>query len=124
MRHRGSRIFKALDTITGVIALALVASSPFSAAKLIIKIGSPTIKESVHHWMMKFEKRIEKRSGDRIDAKVFPLGQLGTIEIAMIPPAFLVGLDQRYQVVSAPGVFKDLFHGFRKVQDPEFKKAF
>ena len=124
MRHRGSRIFKALDTITGVIALALVASSPFSAAKLIIKIGSPTIKESVHHWMMKFEKRIEKRSGDRIDAKVFPLSQLGTIEIAMIPPAFLVGLDQRYQVVSAPGVFKDQFHGFRTVQDPEFKKAF
>jgi len=73
MRHRGSRIFKALDAITGVIALALVASSPVSAAKLITKIGSPTIKESVHQWMMKFEKRIEKRSGDRIDAKVFPL---------------------------------------------------
>ncbi len=136
MRHRGSRIFKALNAITGVIALALVASSPVSAAKLIIKIGSPTIKESVHHWMMKFEKRIEKRSGDRIDVKVFPLSQLGTIprmvegvqlgtiEIAMIPPAFLVGLDQRYQVVSAPGVFKDQFHGFRTVQDPEFKKAF
>ena len=42
----------------------------------------------------------------------------------MIPPDFLVGLDQRYQVVSAPGVFKDQFHGFPTVQDPEFKKAF
>lgn len=59
MRHLGSRIFKALDTITGVIALALVASSPVSAAKLIIKIGSPTIKESVHHWIMKFEKGLK-----------------------------------------------------------------
>ena len=136
MGNRSSRMCKPLAAVAGGIALAIAAAAPASAAKTIIKIGSPTIKESVHHWMMKFEERIEKRAGDRIDVKVFPLSQLGTIprmvegvqlgtiEIAMIPPAFLVGLDQRYQVVSAPGIFKDQFHGFRTVQDPEFKKAF
>lgn len=120
----------------GGVALVFALMGTAAAAKMIIKIGSPTIKESVHHWMQEFEKRIEKRAGDRIDVKVFPLSQLGsiprmiegaqlgTIEMVMVPSAFLVGLDQRFQVLAAPGTFKDQFHGFRTVQDPEFKKAF
>lgn len=126
----------ALASAAAVAGLALAAASPADAAKMILKIGSPTIKESVHHWMLEFEKRIEKRAGDRIDVKVFPLSQLGsiprmieglqlgTIEMALLPPAFMVGIDQRFQVLSAPGIFKDQNHGFRTVQDPEFKKAF
>ncbi len=101
-----------------VVALALTLAAPVGA-QTVIKIGSPTIKESVHHWMQEFEKRIEKRAGDRIDVKVFPLSQLGsiprmiegaqlgTIEMVMVPPAFLVGIDQRFQVLAAPGIFKD-----------------
>jgi TRAP-type C4-dicarboxylate transport system substrate-binding protein len=118
-----------------VVALALTLAAPVGA-QTVIKIGSPTIKESVHHWMQEFEKRIEKRAGDRIDVKVFPLSQLGsiprmiegaqlgTIEMVMVPPAFLVGIDQRFQVLAAPGIFKDQAHGFRTAHDPEFKKAF
>lgn len=116
-------------------ALALTLSAP-AGAQTVIKIGSPTIKESVHHWMQNFEKRIEKRAGGRYDVQVYPASQLGSIprmvegaqlgtnELVMVPPDFLVGIDQRYQVLSAPGIFKDQAHGFRTVQDPEFKEAF
>jgi TRAP-type C4-dicarboxylate transport system substrate-binding protein len=50
--------------------------------------------------------------------------QLGTIEMTMTPPAFLSGVDPRFAVLSAPGIFDDLMHGFRTVHDPAFKKAF
>ena len=33
-------------------------------------------------------------------------------------------MDPRYAVLSAPGIFDDLMHGFRTVHDPAFKKAF
>jgi TRAP-type C4-dicarboxylate transport system substrate-binding protein len=135
MEIRRLRLSGAPVVAAGVIALAMALAAP-AAAQSVIKIGSPTIKESVHHWMLEFEKRIEKRAGDRIDVKVFPLSQLGTIprmvegaqlgtiELVMVPPAFLVGLDQRFQVLAAPGIFKDQAHGFRTAHDPEFKKAF
>lgn len=126
---------KLIAAAVSAAALSLTLSLP-AASQSIIKIGSPTIKESVHHWMLAFEKRIEKRAGKRIDVKVFPLSQLGTIprmiegvqfgtiELAMLPTGFMVGIDQRFQVVDAPGMFKDQAHGFRSVQDPEFKKAY
>lgn len=125
---------------TGLIAAAISAAAlAFAApvaAQSVIKIGSPTIKESVHHWMLEFEKRVEARAGKRVDVKVFPLSQLGaiprmiegvqfgTIELAMVPTGFMVGIDQRFQVLDAPAVFNDQAHGFRTAQDPEFKKAF
>ena len=133
MRFTRPGLTRSIGIIAGGVALALAAPA---GAETVIKIGSPTIKESVHHWMQEFEKRIEKRAGDRIDVKVFPLSQLGsiprmvegvqlgTIEMVMVPPAFLVGIDQRFQVLAAPGIFKDQAHGFRTSHDPEFKKAY
>ena len=126
---------KLITAAVSAAAISLSLSLP-AAAQSIIKIGSPTIKESVHHWMQSFEKRIEKRAGKKYDVKVFPLSQLGTIprmlegvqlgtiELAMVPTGFMVGIDQRFQVVDAPAMFKDQAHGFRSVQDPEFKKAY
>ncbi len=128
------RITKAISAVA-VVAAFFAASGPLSA-QTVITIGSPTIKESVHHWMLMYEKRIEARAGKKYDVKVFPLSQLGTIprmvegaqlgtnELVMVPPAFLVGIDQRFQVLAAPGIFKDQAHGYRTVQDPAFKKAF
>jgi TRAP-type transport system periplasmic protein len=50
--------------------------------------------------------------------------QLGTIGMVTIPPGFFTGIDQRYSVLAAPGVFDGIAHGHRVVHDPEFKKVF
>jgi TRAP-type C4-dicarboxylate transport system substrate-binding protein len=50
--------------------------------------------------------------------------QLGTIEFAIAIGEFLVGLDKRFGVVSAPGVFDDIAHGYRAVHDPEFVREY
>lgn len=128
----------ALSTAAPLLAagIAMAGASAPAAAVTNIKIGSPTINEATHEWMKVFKTRVEKRAPDRFTVGVFPLSQLGTIprmiegvqfgtiEMAVIPPDFMVGIDKRFGILSAPGVFDDLMHGYRVTHDPEFKKAF
>jgi TRAP-type C4-dicarboxylate transport system substrate-binding protein len=50
--------------------------------------------------------------------------QLNAIQGLVGPPEFLTGVDTRFQLLSAPGLFKDLAHTNRTLQDPAFNKAF
>ncbi len=120
-----------------VALLAVAGGAPVAAQKKIdIKIGSVTIKDTVHQWMLNFEKNVERRIGNRVDVRVFPAGQLGGIprqiegvqlgtqEMTLLPPDFFVGIDKRYMVTSAPGLFRDLRHAQNALHDPDFKKMF
>jgi TRAP-type C4-dicarboxylate transport system substrate-binding protein len=40
------------------------------------------------------------------------------------PPEFLVGVDQRFELLSAPGVFQNDQHAVKTITAPEFAKAF
>ena len=120
-----------------VLALALLAGPATAQQKKIeIKIGSVTIKDTVHQWMLNFEKNVERRIGNRVDVRVFPAGQLGGIprqiegvqlgtqQMTLVPPDFFVGIDKRFMVTSLPGVFRDLRHAQNTLHDPDFKKMF
>jgi TRAP-type C4-dicarboxylate transport system substrate-binding protein len=50
--------------------------------------------------------------------------QLGSIQIWVGPPEFLVGVDTRFELLSAPGVFESSENALRTIADPEFSKAF
>ncbi len=88
------------------------------------------------HFIERFAERIEEASDGRIAAQVFAGGelgsvqrmlentQLGTQQMVVGPPAFARGMDRRYDVGDAPGLFQDLPHAFRSMQDPEFREAF
>jgi TRAP-type C4-dicarboxylate transport system substrate-binding protein len=77
---------------------------------------------------------VEKDSGGRIKPEIYPNSQLGPIprEIEGVqfgaiqgyvgPPEFLVGVDERYEVLSAPGLITDLPHDVRAVKDPRLQK--
>lgn len=125
------------------LGLSLAAGCAFAAVfgaaqaeQITMKIGHPTIKGAFDNWADTFREGLARRVGDRIKVEVYPgsqLGaipsmtqgvQLGTIEMIMLPPAFLSGVDPRFSVLAAPGIFEDLMHGFRTVHDAEFKKAF
>jgi TRAP-type C4-dicarboxylate transport system substrate-binding protein len=123
-----------------VVSIALVAAfavTPVSAKKIILKIGHPLPpKTGLQVWALDFKARLEKRVPGVFDAKIFPTSQLGamprmiegtqlgTIEMITIPPAFFTGVDQRYGVVTAPGIFDGIAHGQRTMNDPEFKKIY
>ncbi|MDB5512999.1 MAG: hypothetical protein JWR08_2482, partial [Enterovirga sp.] len=113
--------------------------APFSAtaqAPIVMKIGTATINDSQWEWMKHFAARMEETAKGRIKVETYPSSQLGGIprmieqtQFGAIqgwcgPPEFLSGVDSRYQVLSAPGLFKDLPHTNRTLQDPAFNKAF
>jgi TRAP-type transport system periplasmic protein len=100
----------------------------------VMKLGTATINEAQHEWCKRFVAMVEKDSGGRIKGEIYPASQLGPIprEIEGVqfgaiqgyigPPEFLVGVDDRYEVMSAPGLISDMAHGIRAASDPELQK--
>jgi TRAP-type transport system periplasmic protein len=96
----------------------------------VMKITLPTLHDTVHQFAMNYAAAVEKDSGGRIKAQVYPASQLGSIprqiegtqfgaiQCAVIPPEFFVGLDPRFEVMAAPGLVDSLKEGQRLAADP------
>jgi len=125
------RLFSFIALTTGLAATAAAQSAP-----QVMKIGTATINDTQYQWMKSFAALVEKNSNGRIKVELYPASQLGAIprmiegtQFGSIqgyvgPPEFLSGIDSRFEVLSAPGLFKDLVHASRTYQDPEFNAAF
>ena len=125
-----------LSFLAVILAASLLVAASAAAQPVTMKIGHATTKGAYDNWADTFKAGLAERVGDAIKVEVYPLSQLGaipamvqgvqlgTIEMVMTPPAFLSGVDPRFGVLSAPGIFEDLMHGFRTVHDPAFKKAY
>jgi len=99
-----------------------------------MKISTPTIHDIPDTWADRFGAAVEKDSGGRIKAHVYPASQLGSIprqiegtqfgsiQMEVVPPEFMVGLDQRFQVMAAPGLVNSQVHGQRVAADPAVLK--
>jgi TRAP-type transport system periplasmic protein len=100
----------------------------------VMKLGTATINDAQHEWCKRFVAMVEKDSGGRIKGEIYPASQLGPIprEIEGVqfgaiqgyigPPEFLVGVDTRFEVLSAPGLVIGMAHGIRVTGDPELQK--
>ena len=99
-----------------------------------MKLSTPTINDVAHEWMKVFKANVEKRSGGRIKVEVYPANQLGqlpatiegvvmgTIEFTAPAVGFLIGLEPRFQVLDAAGLFDSIQHGQRVLTDPAIRK--
>jgi TRAP-type transport system periplasmic protein len=77
---------------------------------------------------------LEKDSGGRIKPEIYPASQLGAIprqiegtqfgaiQCAIIPPEFFVGVDERFELMAAPGLVDSMDHGQRLAADPAVRK--
>ncbi len=104
------------------------------AESYVMKLGLATINDSQHEWCKEFVASVEKDSGGRIKGEIYPASQLGSIprEIEGVqfgsiqgyigPPEFLTGVDERYEVMSAPGLVEDINHATRMTADPQLQK--
>lgn len=122
------------------LAAALLATFPDTAAAqdraTTVKLATATLNDAQHEWMRRFAVAIDKNTNGRIKAEVYPASQLGTIprmiegtqlgsiQIWVGPPEFLVGVDQRFELLSVPGLFQSEQHALKTIADPEFSKAF
>jgi len=126
----------------GLLAQAPVAAALFLSLSLTVvaaqaqdktytmKITLPTINDAPHVFAKNFAAAVERDSGGRIKGEVFPASQLGSmprqiegvqfgaIQAAVIPPEFYVGVDERFEVMAAPGLVDSIEHGQRLSADP------
>src|SRR5580658_10064672 len=123
----------------GVSALVLALALTFGAAQaqdktFVMKVTLPTINDAPHQFAKDFAALVEKDSGGRIKGEVYPASQLGSIprmiegtqfgaiQVATVPPEFFVGVDERFEVMAAPGLAETLEHGQRIAADPQVLK--
>jgi len=130
------RSIMALAAGVAVVSLAgtLGTARAAEGQTYVMKLGTATINESQHEWCKRFVAMVEKDSGGRIKGEIYPASQLGPIprEIEGVqfgaiqgyigPPEFLTGIDERYEVVSSPGLVTDFAQEVRMVTDPELQK--
>ena len=122
----------ALATVVTVTTLPPAAQ----AATITFKCTLATLNDVQHEWCNRFGARLEKRTNGQVKTQIFPASQLGsiprmiegvqagTIEAWIGPPEFLVGIDPRFQVLSAPYLFDSYEHAHKVVNDREFLDRF
>jgi TRAP-type transport system periplasmic protein len=120
-------------------AFALSAALTLGAAQAedktyVMKITTPTINDVPDTFARNLGVALERDTGGRIRVEVYPASQLGAIprqiegtqfgaiQCAVIPPEFFVGIDERFEVMAAPGLVDSLVHGQRVAADPQVLK--
>jgi TRAP-type transport system periplasmic protein len=137
MRVKEQGILAQAALAAGALVLSLALSSAGAQAQdktYVMKITLPTLNDTIHQVAKNYAAAIEKDTGGRIKAQVYPASQLGSIsrqiegvqfgaiQCAMIPPEFFVGVDQRFEVMAAPGLVSSMEHGQRVAGDPDVLK--
>jgi TRAP-type C4-dicarboxylate transport system substrate-binding protein len=125
----------AITLAAGALALAMTLGVARAQDKIYtMKISLATINDQIHAFAKNFAAAIEKESGGRIKPEIYPASQLGpiprqaegvqfgAIQCQLVPPEFLVGIDERFEVMAAPGLVGSMAHGQRLVADPEVLK--
>jgi TRAP-type C4-dicarboxylate transport system substrate-binding protein len=122
-------------TATAIMAAGIPALHA-QTTPIVVKLAIPTLNDGQHDWIKRVAAGIEKRSGGRMRAELYPASQLGSIprmiegtqlgsiQIFNAPPEFFVGVDKRFELLSAPGLVDDEQHAIRLIADQEFTKAF
>lgn len=124
-------------SITATLAALAVGGLSFGtaqAADYTMRIGFATFKDVQHQWSTWMKEQVEKKSGGRIEVKLFPKSQLGAIprqiegvrlgtqQGFVAPTDFFAGVDPRFGVFSIPVAFKDKLHAAKVIADPELNK--
>lgn len=121
-----------------VSLLALIAAASAAQASddkpTVMKISLATVNDALHQFAKEYAAAIEKDSNGRIKAEIYPGSQLGSIQrqaegvqfgaiqCLVVPPEFLVTIDERFELLAAPGLVNSLANGQRVAADPAVKQ--
>jgi TRAP-type transport system periplasmic protein len=126
-------------TCLGVAALALSLAVPSGARAAgdrpyVMKISIATVGDDLHQYAKDYAAAVEKDSGGRIKVEIYPSSQLGSIQqqaegvqfgaiqCQIVPPEFLAGIDERFEVLTAPGLATSVEQGQRLAANPAVLK--
>lgn len=115
---------------------SLALSTGAMAADFTMKFGVGPTNEPMHEFMKLYEPCVEQESDNRIDVQLFPGGQLGglasmiegvqfgTLEAFFGASQHMKGLDKRFGIVDAPGMFNSFEHANAAYWDPNFREKY
>jgi TRAP-type C4-dicarboxylate transport system substrate-binding protein len=119
----------------GMFSLALALGARAADDKtFVMKISVATVDDALHQYAKNYAAAVEADSGGRIKAEVYPASQLGSIQrqaegvqfgaiqCQVVAPEFLVGIDERFEVLAAPGLVISMDNGQRVAADPAVRK--
>ena len=118
-----------------VFSLAVDTDARADDKTYVMKITLPTLNDAPHVLAKNFAAAVERDSGGRIKPEIYPASQLGSIprqiegtqfgaiQVCINPPEFFVGVDERFEVMTAPGMVDSMAHGQRLAGDPEVLKV-
>jgi TRAP-type C4-dicarboxylate transport system substrate-binding protein len=121
---------------TGLLLAAVATAAAQDAKTITMRISAATLNDAQHEWMKRFAVAIDKNTGGRVKAELFPASQLGSIPRQIEgtqqgsihawigPPEFLVGVDRRFEILGAPGLFASDKDAFKVFDDAAFVKTF
>lgn len=134
-RASWGRIAAMMAIIGSVTGLGLAIPSGAQAATTV-RLATATVNDVQTEAIKRYAERIEARSNGRFKTELYPAAQLGsnarmieglqfgTVQVYVGPPAYLAGVDPRFQVLDSPGIFEDFAHAARTISDPEFHDVF
>jgi len=130
VRVERKRISAALAAALAVAAAMVSAPARADDKPLVMKISLATVDDVLHQYAKNYAAALEKDSGGRIKAEIYPSSQLGSIQrqaegvqfgaiqCQIVPPEFLVGIDERFEVLGTPGLVASMAQGQRLAADP------
>ena len=113
-----------------VSATATIATAQAQDKSYVMKISLAALNEALHQFSKDYAALIEKESAGRIKTEIYPASQLGSIprqiegtqfgaiQCVVTPPEFYSGIDERYEVMAAPGLVDGLVQAQRLTGDP------
>jgi len=94
-----------------IISLAMTLGARAAEDKAyVMKIALATLDDTLHQYAKNYAAAVEKDSSRRIKAEIYPVSQLGSIarqtegvqfgaiQCQIVAPAFLAGIDERFEV--------------------------
>jgi TRAP-type transport system periplasmic protein len=112
---------------------AILGARAADAKPYVMKISLATLNDVPHQYVKNFAAAIERDSGGRIKPEIYPASQLGSvqrqiegvqfgaIQMTVLPPEFYAGVDERFEVLTAPGLVKSMAEGQRLAANPQVR---
>jgi C4-dicarboxylate-binding protein DctP len=124
-----------MHRLTKIVAAAacLACAAAGNAQPVTMKLSSPTANDITFEWMKAFKAGAEDRSGGKLKIELYPANQLGqiprtvegvamgTIEVTIPATGFLIGLEPRFQIFDAMGLFDNVEHAMKVFHDADIR---
>jgi TRAP-type transport system periplasmic protein len=131
----GRKVVTRICVVVFLISLAMPPGALRADDKpYVMKIALATVNDALHQFAKGYAAVIERDSGGRIKAEIYPeslLGstqrqaegvQFGAIQCLIAPPEFLTGIDERFELLAAPGLVTSTANGQRVAADAAVKQ--